>query len=94
MKKFLIFLCVLSSMSNLKAQEYFPTNSEIKSTSHHYTAFTNAKIYVTPTLIINNGTLLIKDGRVVSAAAAVKLPKNTTIINLNGKFIYPSFIDL
>jgi len=94
MKKILIFLCVLSILSNLKAQEYFPTNSEIKSTSHHYTAFTNAKIYVTPTLIINNGTLLIKDGRVIGAAADVKLPKNTTIINLNGKFIYPSFIDL
>lgn len=94
MKKCFIFLCLLSSLSNLMAQEYFPTNSEIKSTSHLYTAFTNAKIYVTPTLIINKGTLLIKDGRVVSAGADVKLPKNTTIINLNGKFIYPSFIDL
>lgn len=94
MKKCLILLFLLGCTINLKAQEYFPTNSEIKSTSHHYTAFTNAKIFVTPTKIIDNGTLLIKDGHVVSAGAAVKLPKNTTIINLNGKYIYPSFIDL
>ncbi len=87
-------MVLLGCFNSLTAQEYFPTNSEIKSVTHHYTAFTNAKIFVTPTQIINKGTLLIKDGKVVNVGTNVNLPKNTIIVNVSGKYIYPSFIDL
>ena len=79
---------------NLSAQEYFPKNDGVKSTNTNYTAFTNAKIFVTPTQIIEKGTLLIKDGKVVNAGATVTIPKNALTIDLSGKSIYPSFIDL
>jgi len=94
MKKLFLFLVLLGITTGLKAQEYFPTNSEIKATSHNYTAFTHAKIFVTPNQIIKNGTLLIKDGKVVTAGTTVTIPKNSIIIDLKGKSIYPSFIDL
>ncbi len=78
----------------LFSQDYFPENDGIKSTNNNYTAFTNAKIYVTPTQIIEKGTLLIQNGKVVQVGSSVSLPKNTVVTDLNGKWIYPSFIDV
>lgn len=79
---------------SLFAQEYFPKNDGVKAQNHNYTALTNAKIYVTPTKILDKATLLIQNGKVVEAGKSVTLPKNTVSIDLNGKFIYPSFIDI
>ncbi|MEL0645503.1 amidohydrolase family protein [Olleya sp. Ti.3.14] len=76
------------------AQEYVPKNDGVKTNTSNYTALTNAKIYVTPNQVIENGTLLIKDGKVVSSGAAVTIPKNAVVIDVTGKSIYPSFIDI
>lgn len=86
----LSFLCCTC----LFGQEYFPKNDGVKTTNTNYTAFTNAKIHVSPSQTIDGGTLLIKDGKVIASGTAVSIPKNTTIINLEGKSIYPSFIDI
>lgn len=84
------FMCSLS----LLAQDYFPKNDGVTSKNTNYTAITNAKIYVTPTQVIQKGTLLIKDGKVVASGAKVSIPKNATQIDASGKSIYPSFIDM
>jgi imidazolonepropionase-like amidohydrolase len=92
-KKYLFiftFLCTILCF----AQDYFPKNDGVVSKNTNYTAITNAKIYVTPTQIIENGTLLIKDGKVVTTGTSVTIPKNTNIIDVSGKSIYPSFIDI
>ncbi|MFT7348290.1 MAG: hypothetical protein ACI8VZ_000581, partial [Candidatus Paceibacteria bacterium] len=94
MKMRLLVLTILWSSTTLFAQDYFPKNDGVKTTNNNYTAFTNAKIYVTPTQIIDGGTLLIQNGKVVQASKTVTLPKSTIIIDLNGKSIYPSFIDI
>ncbi|MFC4723533.1 amidohydrolase family protein [Geojedonia litorea] len=86
----LLFLCSVS----LLAQEYFPKNDGVVTTNTNYTALTNAKIYVSPTQVIEKGTLLIKDGKVVASGASVTIPKNSNIIDVSGKSIYPSFIDM
>ncbi|MBR9915033.1 MAG: amidohydrolase family protein [Algicola sp.] len=78
----------------LFAQDYFPKNDGVKTKNTSYQAFTNAKIYVTPSQIIDNGTLLIKDGKVVASGTSVTIPKNTNVTDLEGKSIYPSFIDI
>ena len=57
-------------------------------------ALTNATIYITPTEVIKKGTLLIKDGKVVEVGKSVKIPKGTITTDLDGKSIYPSFIDI
>ncbi|NNK88623.1 MAG: amidohydrolase family protein [Flavobacteriaceae bacterium] len=80
--------------SFLIAQEHFPKNDGVKSVNTNHTALTNAKIFVTPTKIIDNGTLLIKDGKVVSVGSSVNIPKNAVVVDLAGKHVYPSFIDI
>lgn len=94
MKRTLLALGLLLSCFPLFSQVYFPKNDGVKTTNHNYTAFTNAKIHVTPTQLIENGTLLIQDGKVVSSGTSVTIPKNSLVVNLKGKHIYPSFIDI
>lgn len=88
--RLLIFMCSVSVF----AQDYFPSNTGVKAKNTNYTAFTNATIHVSPTEVISKATLLIKNGKVVSVGKSVNIPKNTTTIDLTGKTIYPSFIDL
>jgi imidazolonepropionase-like amidohydrolase len=93
MKK-LFFLLFFLSLTVVQAQDYFPTDSGVKTTENTTFAFTNVKIYVTPTEVIKKGILLIKDGKVISVGKSVKIPKGTKTTDLEGKTIYPSFIDI
>ena len=86
----MVFLCSIIAA----AQEHFPKNDGVKVTNTNYTAFTNAHIYVSPSQSITNGTLLIKNGKVVASGTSVSIPADAVIIDLKGKHIYPSFIDL
>jgi len=76
------------------AQDYFPENDGVKSKNNNYTAFTNAKIFVTPSQVIEGGTLLLQNGKVKQVGKSVSLPNNTIIVDLKGHSIYPSFIDV
>ena len=91
-KLFFLLLCL--SFSIVKAQDYFPTDKGVKTSEKKMFALTNATIYVTPTEVIKKGTLLIKDGKVVEVGKSVKIPKGTITTDLDGKSIYPSFIDI
>ncbi|NNK12162.1 MAG: amidohydrolase family protein, partial [Flavobacteriaceae bacterium] len=92
--KFLILAVACFCAIPLSSQDYFPKNDGVKAENNNYTALTHARIYVTPTQIIEDGTLLIKDGKVVSAGTSVNIPSNSVVIDLKGKYIYPSFIDV
>ncbi len=92
-KKYLLLLMLLCGLLSF-SQEHFPKNDGVRNVNTNYTAFVNAKIHVTPTQIIENGTLLIKDGKVVSSGMSVTIPNNAVVVDLDGKSIYPSFIDL
>jgi imidazolonepropionase-like amidohydrolase len=92
-KQILTIMTFVCSFSML-AQDYFPKNDGVATKNTNYTAITNAKIYVTPTQVIEKGTLLIKDGKVVATGTSVNIPKNATQIDASGKSIYPSFIDM
>ncbi|MGB1230768.1 MAG: amidohydrolase family protein [Winogradskyella sp.] len=94
MIKLYLRLVIIMCSFSVVAQDYFPSNTGVQAKNSNYTAFTNATIYVSPTKIINNATLLIKKGKVVGVGKSVNIPKNTTVINLTGKTIYPSFIDI
>ena len=76
------------------SQDYFPKNDGVKTKATNYTAITNAKLYITPTKVIDNGTLLIKDGFVVKSGKNIQIPENSEIIDAKGHSVYPSFIDL
>ncbi len=94
MKKNLLALALLLCSVTLFSQDYFPKNDGVIQKNTNYTAFTNAKIYVSPTQIIKKGTLLINDGKIVAVGKSVTIPANATTVNLDGKSIYASFIDM
>ena len=93
MKKALLLLLILLSLPALKAQEYFPNNDGVKEPNNNYTAFVNANIQVSPDKVIKKGTLLIQDAKIVEVVRSVSIPENSVTIDLEGKSIYPSFID-
>jgi imidazolonepropionase-like amidohydrolase len=76
------------------AQKYFPKNDGVKAENTNYTALTNARIHVTPGEVIEKGTLLIRDGKVIGVGKRVDIPENSMVMDLNGKSVYPSFIDV
>ena len=94
MKIKLLALSFLLGGISLFAQDYFPKNDGVKTKNNNYTAFTNAKIYMTPTQVIEKGTLLIQNGKVVQVGKSVSIPKNAVVQDLDGKSIYPSFVDI
>jgi imidazolonepropionase-like amidohydrolase len=94
MKKILFLFFLGIFLPKTYAQEYFPNNESVQNRNSNFTAFTNAKIFVTPTQIIEKGTLLIQNGKVIGAGNNIAIPKNCITINLEGKSIYPSFIDI
>jgi imidazolonepropionase-like amidohydrolase len=94
MKRIVALIFLLIFIPKINAQEYFPNNESVQNKNNNFTAFTNAKIFVSPTQIIEKGTLLIQNGKVIAAGTSVNIPKNTITVNLEGKSIYPSFIDM
>ncbi len=93
MKKIIAFVLMLQFIS-VSSQEYFPKNDGVKSENQNYTAFVNAEIHISPEQVIKKGTLLIQHGKVVKTGTELNIPKNSVIVDLKGKSIYPSFIDV
>lgn len=92
MKKIFLFLFALAFIYYSNAQQTFPVNG-VSNKNHIVYAFTNAKIYVDHEEVIEKGTLLIKEGLIVSVGEKIEIPTGTVIYDLKGKSIYPSLID-
>jgi imidazolonepropionase-like amidohydrolase len=75
------------------AQETFPQNGAYDERPGRY-AFTNATIVVDSKTTISNGTMLIENGIIREVSQQVKIPAGTVVVDLKGKYIYPSLIDL
>ncbi len=91
--KFLMFsLLIIGGCA--QAQEYFPKNDGVKSENNNYTIFQNAKIHVDPNTIIENGMFAIKNGKITAIGKSINVPANAVKIDLKGKEVYPSFIDI
>lgn len=70
----------------------FPVNGATDN-RHTVFAFTNAHIQQDPETIITSGTMLVKDGIIIEIGTAVTVPKGAVVYDMQGKWIYPSFID-
>jgi len=91
--KILLFsLAIMGSCA--QAQEYFPKNDGVKSENNNYTVFENAKIHVDANTIIENGMFAVRNGKITAVGKKINIPKNAIKINLDGKDVYPSFIDI
>lgn len=89
----LSFAIALICQSAVQAQTTFPVNGA-PDPQHTVYAFRNCTLHVDAETVIPNGVLLVKDGRIVLAAAKGDIPKEAVALDLKGKHIYPAFIDL
>ncbi|MDR5589851.1 amidohydrolase family protein [Christiangramia sp. SM2212] len=94
MKLKLLILGVFLGVFSMQSQEYFPKNDGVKTRNTNYTVFKNAKIHVDPQTTIENGMFAIKEGKITSVGKSINVPKNSIVVDLKGKEVYPSFIDL
>jgi imidazolonepropionase-like amidohydrolase len=89
----LLFLISLFTLERSYAQETFPRNDVKDDRSGTY-AFTNATIFINATTKIEGATLLVRDGKIEKSGKGLAVPAGYTSVDLKGKFIYPSFIDM
>lgn len=83
---------LLISISSF-CQETFPVNgTQEKDVVYH--AFTGATIYIDHETVLENATLVTRNGRVELVGTEVTAPINSVVHDLSGFTIYPSFIDL
>jgi imidazolonepropionase-like amidohydrolase len=93
MRKLMLLFQGLLFYALLQAQETFPT-AGVADPRSGYFAFTNATIVKDAQTTLQNATLIIKDGKIVSVGNNIAIPKEAVVVDLKGKYIYPSFIDL
>ncbi|MFT5617135.1 MAG: imidazolonepropionase-like amidohydrolase [Arenicella sp.] len=93
MRKLVLLLIFVGLSFGTFAQDNFPING-IRDRRAGAVAFTNATIFTNSNTKIENATLLIKEGKVVGVGKGLSIPEGYTEMNMEGKFIYPSFIDL
>lgn len=85
------FLLLVSSP--LAAQVTYPVNDVAHPRSGYY-ALTHATLIKDSKVTISDATLLIKQGKIEQIGTNLPIPKDAIIIDCQGKFIYPSFIDM
>ncbi|MGJ7032214.1 amidohydrolase family protein [Niabella hirudinis] len=91
MKKLLLLLGLLPGLM-AAAQTTFPVNGVADPRPGSF-AFTNATIIKDASTTIQNGTLVIKEGKIISAGNG-SIPPDAVVIDCKGKYIYPSLIDM
>ncbi|MEO6233190.1 MAG: amidohydrolase family protein [Ferruginibacter sp.] len=87
-----IFFAGVFFALQLQAQNTYPVNDVANPTEGCY-AFTNATIFTNAETKLENATLVIRQGKIVSVGSKVTIPADAVIVDCNDKFIYPSFID-
>jgi len=93
MKKILLAIGLVFSTTFLFAQQTsFPVNGSFDTRPGMF-AFTNATIVVNANQTLTNATLLIKGQTIQGIGAGLTVPKGYVVIDLKGKFVYPSLID-
>jgi imidazolonepropionase-like amidohydrolase len=93
LRKAILILCMCPMLWAAAQETTFPTNGVDDYRTGTY-AFTNATIYMDYKTVLKNATLVIEKGKVKAIGTAVSIPANAVVQDLNGKYIYPSFIDL
>ena len=91
--KIIQIVIALALFNQIFAQETFPVNGVVENFEPIY-AFTNANIISSPGVEFQNSTLIIKGDKIIALDSNLNIPKGAIIFDLNGDYIYPSFIDL
>lgn len=74
------------------AQETFPIN-DVKDTREGAFALTNMTLIADYQTIVEGGVILVRNGKIEKAGKGISIPSGYSVIDLTGKFVYPSWID-
>ncbi len=55
---------------------------------------TGAVIHINPLKQLEEGMILIENGKITDVSTSIDIPRNAVVYNFKGKHIYPSFIEL
>ncbi|REJ82863.1 MAG: amidohydrolase [Bacteroidetes bacterium] len=80
-------------MNASRAQETFPENGTSDPRNAVY-ALVNAKVFADASLSIDSAVLLISKGKILDVGKNISIPGHALMIDMGGRHIYPSFIDL
>jgi imidazolonepropionase-like amidohydrolase len=92
MKHLLTTLLLLTFAFGIRAQETFPVNGAQDKRNEVY-VFTNANVVVDYQTTMSNSTLIISKGKIEAVGTNLPIPQGARVIDLKGKYIYPSMVD-
>ena len=90
---FIILWFILWACLSAKSQGTYPYNGMADQREDHY-ALTNSTLVPQPGVLLEKATLLIKEGKIVAFGRDVDIPQGAVVYDMEGQYIYPSFIDL
>ena len=56
-------------------------------------ALTHAEVHIEPGSVLEDASIVIRDGLIEKVGREIRIPKDATILDMSGKIIYPGFID-
>jgi imidazolonepropionase-like amidohydrolase len=65
----------------------------LRENSPAFYAFTNATLVVEPGRVIQQGTLVVRDGSIVAVGSDLAIPDGAKVYDLSGRWLYPGLMD-
>ncbi|HUM46399.1 MAG TPA: amidohydrolase family protein [Chitinophagales bacterium] len=93
MKRIITATLLLIISQHAFSQQTFPRNGVNDEREKLY-VFIHANIWTDYQTMIADATMVIRDGKIEAIGKDIAVPKGAIVTDLQGKFIYPSFIDI
>lgn len=88
-----VLLAFLVSGGDVFAVSETTPDYKIRDNTPTLTAFINAELIPSPGKKIEQATIVCESGKIIAVGARVKIPAGARVIDLEGKTVYPGFID-
>ncbi len=88
-----LLLAALASLPAMATTQSTAPQHGISDRTPGLKAFVHARLMLRPGKIIEDGTLVVRNGVIQAASEKVNVPAGAAVIDLAGKTIYPGFID-
>jgi len=92
-KPFVLFLLLVFAATFAQAQPHFPFNG-VQDQRPDGWLLKNATIVSSPGQTLPGSDMLVRDGKIEAVGKGLILPKGYRELDMQGKFIYPSFVEL
>ncbi len=96
LKPFALFIVSSIGLASAYAQGQVSTArvEGLRENNPRWHVLTGARLVIAPGKVVENGSVVIRDGVIVAAGANVALPAGAKVWKLDGRTIYPGFIDM